>query len=104
MRHIRTIESHWDHIILENVDIPVSTNPNKIPPMMIQPARRGDSPKRAPVNNFVQRALENETMTWEGIKKGWLSMELINTFFKILLPASTTLFIIIYFVFTVQKA
>ena len=88
------------HIILENVDIPVSINPNKAQPLMIQPARRGESPKRAPVNDIMRE----RSIAWDDVEKGWLSMELINTFFKVLLPLSTTVFIIVYFKFTMDKA
>ena len=93
------------HIILENVEIPVSLNPEKNSleksyPMMVQPVKRGSSPKRL----FQHIAREVTDMQKMGLneekKKEWLSMELINTFFKIMLPLATTIFNIVYFIRT----
>jgi hypothetical protein len=101
------------HIILETVDLPISFDPNKLRiltkgfssnPMMVQPARRGESAKRSHAKNSVGEGTQTPTMESDGIKKGWLSMERINTFLKVLLPLLTTTFIVLYYKFTVEEA
>ena len=88
------------HIILENVDIPVSFNPDKLYPMMVQPMRRNSSPKRT-FHHIAKEVTEIQKSGWMlGEKKHWLSMEIINTFFKITLPIATIIFNIVYFIRT----
>ena len=72
------------HIILENVEIPESFGPSKRSsnPIMIQPARRGDSGKRAQTKNKISDMPQTLGVASDGIQNGWLSMERINTFFK----------------------
>ena len=90
------------HIILENVEIPVTLNPNKVFPLMEQPIKRRElgSPKRT-LQHIAREVTERQKMGWTSeTKKEWISMELINTFFKISLPIATTIFNIIYFIRT----
>lgn len=89
------------HIILENVDIPVSNNdngqPNKVYPLVIQPARPPMSPTTPPTNNSGHDVTHVKTRMRVMNIKEWISMDIINTFFKVLLPIATVIFNVIYF-------
>ena len=86
------------HIILENVDIPVSMDSDKVETIMVQPIKRTSSPKRS-LFCSSRDTRESKTSEYNGYEKNeWLSMELINTFFKVCLPIGTTIFNIAYFI------
>ena len=90
------------HIILENVDIPVSLDPDKVHAIMVQPNRRTSSPRRT-LFNSSRDVRDNQSFDCnEKDKKEWLSMELINTFFKVCLPIGTIVFNVVYFFNTIQ--
>ena len=90
------------HIILENVDIPVSLDPDKVHAIMVQPARRTSSPRRRFCRNGHDVRGNQDFEYKENVGDQWLSMELINTFFKICLPIGTSVFNIVYFFRTNQ--
>ena len=100
------------HIILENVDIPISNDENfddsnQVSPKVIQSVRAWTSTINpvAPINSVPIKSSHAEEQSNKEFgertkKEGWLSMELINRFFKVSLPIATTIFNIIYFKFT----
>ena len=82
------------HIILENVDIPVNNQPsiksNKITPMSVQNGQG---------SNILTLGRNEEQDVGLGRMncKMTISMDTINIIFKLVLPLATSIFIIVYF-------
>ena len=91
------------HIILENVDIPVSDHDddsqlNQVSPLIIRPNQDSASSSAVPainIDSFMGRF--RDSIFKINKKKPWLTMELINSFFKVILPLATLIFNGIYF-------
>ena len=82
------------HIILENVDIPVSNQQsiksNKVTPMSIQ---KGQGSNLSALVRNEEQDLKSGRMNCKMI----ISMDTINIVFKLVLPIATSIFIIVYF-------
>ena len=91
------------HIILENVDIPVSNHEkdsqiNQVSPFMINPSRPSTSTTTTPRKNTENaKGLFRNILNKISGKQQWLTMEAINTFFKVVLPLATIIFNLVYF-------
>ena len=89
------------HIILENVDIPVSLKSDKTHHMLVRSAKIELSPIDDNLYQTNQDISDNQISEhMEEEENKWLSMERINTFFKIILPIGTIVFNIVYFIRT----